>query len=93
MFFDIFEICPTLLKIAEQNDKIKIWSLHTIPLFLVIKGDNMYNNILLIPALNPDDRFIEYVKQLRDAGFYRIVAVDDGSREDLKYIFNTFLLR
>ena len=49
----------------------------------------MYNNILLIPALNPDDRFIEYVKQLRDAGFYRIVAVDDGSREDLKYIFNT----
>jgi len=48
----------------------------------------MYNNILLIPALNPDERFIEYVKQLRSAGFCRIVAVDDGSREDLKYIFD-----
>ncbi len=49
----------------------------------------MYNNILLIPALNPDEDFIKYVKELREAGFWRIVAVDDGSREDLKYIFAT----
>ena len=49
----------------------------------------MYNNILLIPALNPDEDFIKYVKELREAGFSRIVAVDDGSREDLKYIFAT----
>ena len=49
----------------------------------------MYNNILLIPALNPDEGFIKYVRDLREAGFSRIVAVDDGSREDLKYIFAT----
>lgn len=49
----------------------------------------MYNNILLIPALNPDEDFIKYVKELREAGFSRIVAVDDGSRDDLKYIFAT----
>ncbi len=49
----------------------------------------MYNNILLIPALNPDETFIEYVKELREAGFHRIVAVDDGSRAELKYIFET----
>ena len=49
----------------------------------------MYKNVLLIPALNPDDSFIEYVRELRAVGFERIVAVDDGSREELKYIFTT----
>lgn len=55
----------------------------------MLDGAIMYNNILLIPALNPDDSFITYVRELRCAGFSRIVAVDDGSREDLKYIFAT----
>ena len=49
----------------------------------------MYNNILLIPALNPDESLIEYVRDLRGAGFCRIVIVDDGSRDDLKHIFTT----
>ncbi len=48
----------------------------------------MYNNVLLIPALNPDEDLIKYVRELRSAGFARILVVDDGSREDVKYIFS-----
>lgn len=49
----------------------------------------MYNNILLIPSLNPDRSLIDYVEKLTSAGFHRIVIVDDGSRDELKWIFTT----
>ena len=45
------------------------------------------NAALIIPALNPDERLIEYVDALMEEGFDRIILVDDGSRDDLKPIF------
>lgn len=42
---------------------------------------------IVIPALNPTERLVDLMRQLRSNGFERIIVVDDGSREDLKYIF------
>ena len=49
----------------------------------------MYNNVILIPALDPDESFVRYVGQLREAGCCRIVVVDDGSSTEKKHIFDT----
>lgn len=35
--------------------------------------------MVLIPALDPPEKFVEYVSQLIEAGFHDIVVVDDGS--------------
>lgn len=40
------------------------------------------NIIILIPALNPDDRLISYVNELIDVGFSKIVVVNDGSTKN-----------
>lgn len=37
------------------------------------------NTVLIIPALDPPDMFVEYVKELKAAGFEDIIVVDDGS--------------
>lgn len=42
---------------------------------------------IVIPALNPSETLIDLIQQLRSNGLDRIILVDDGSREDLKYIF------
>ena len=42
---------------------------------------------ILIPSLNPDNLFTEYVKSLFEAGFEHILVVDDGSRDDCKIYF------
>ena len=42
---------------------------------------------VVIPALNPDNRMITLVKQLKETGFENIILVDDGSEiENRKYI-------
>lgn len=38
--------------------------------------------VILIPSLNPDQKFVNVVKGISEAGFEHIVCVDDGSRED-----------
>lgn len=43
---------------------------------------------IIIPSLNPDERLIEYVKELKSAGMTDILLVDDGSDEDKKWIFS-----
>lgn len=45
------------------------------------------NCTILIPAYNPPDSLCDYLRQLRRAGFERILVVDDGSREDRQEIF------
>lgn len=45
------------------------------------------NIVVLIPSLNPNEDFIEYSKQLLKKGNVHLIVVDDGSREELKYIF------
>ena len=47
----------------------------------------MINCAIIIPALNPSESLIDYVKTLLAAGFARIIVVNDGSKEELSYIF------
>lgn len=51
--------------------------------------ENTKNCVIIIPSLNPGEELIDYVIQLKENGFSKILLVDDGSREDLKAIFTT----
>ena len=44
--------------------------------------------VVLIPALNPNKDFIDYAKELTKNKNVNLIVIDDGSREDCKYIFN-----
>lgn len=44
--------------------------------------------VVIIPALNPDDRLIEYCKDLVAAGITKLVIVDDGSDKAHQPIFD-----
>lgn len=46
-------------------------------------------SVILIPAYDPPDNLIQYVADLMEAGYEDIIVVDDGSREDKQYIFDT----
>ena len=41
----------------------------------------------IIPSLNPDERFLEVVTGLLEAGFERVYIVDDGSGPEYKWMF------
>lgn len=43
--------------------------------------------IIMIPAYNPDDKFIKFVSDLTKSG-YKIIVIDDGSRNDTKKYFD-----
>lgn len=45
------------------------------------------NTVIIIPALNPDEKLITYVQSLIDAGENNILVIDDGSDNDKQYIF------
>lgn len=53
---------------------------------------NTYKNIndvvVIIPAYNPDEKFISFLQKLKDTGYSNVLVVDDGSREDTKYFFD-----
>ena len=44
--------------------------------------------VVLIPSLNPNEDFYDYSKKLLDNKNIDLIVVDDGSRDDLKYIFD-----
>ncbi len=46
------------------------------------------NYLIVIPALNPKSDLIKYVDTLLEHGYPRILVVDDGSRDDCRYIFD-----
>ena len=46
------------------------------------------NVCALIPSYDPDERLISTVEDLRSAGFYHIIVVDDGSRPDCQPYFD-----
>ena len=46
------------------------------------------NVCALIPSYNPDKRLISTVEDLQPAGFYHIIAIDDGSRPDCQPYFD-----
>ena len=43
--------------------------------------------VIVIPALNPDEKFINFLEELRRKGFKHILCVDDGSKESSKALF------
>jgi len=45
------------------------------------------NCVPVIPALNPPEELIGYIRELKHEGFDKIIVVDDGSREEFKEIF------
>ena len=45
------------------------------------------NIVVLIPSLNPNEDFIDYAKELTKKENVSLIVIDDGSREELKYIF------
>lgn len=48
----------------------------------------MKESVVLIPAYQPHNDMIQYVKQLNKKGFNHIVVVDDGSGEKYQTLFN-----
>lgn len=44
---------------------------------------------IVIPALNPNERMIALVKELKDVGFENIILVDDGSEIENRKYFKT----
>lgn len=46
------------------------------------------NYLIVIPALNPKSELIEYVDTLLSHGYPGILVVDDGSRDDCRFIFD-----
>ena len=44
--------------------------------------------LIVIPALNPERGLISYVDTLLSHGYKNIVVVDDGSRDDCRFIFD-----
>lgn len=52
-------------------------------------SDNKLRSAIIIPALNPKGLLISYCKKLIDAGFNRIILVDDGSDDEHKAVFES----
>lgn len=46
------------------------------------------NSVVLIPSLKPDEKLTQYVHRLTDAGFDKIMVVNDGSPAEYDEIFN-----
>lgn len=47
------------------------------------------DHLIVIPALNPGRELISYAESLRAHGYSNILIVDDGSRDDFRFIFDT----
>lgn len=45
------------------------------------------NMVVLIPAYNPDEKLLQYVKELQESKITNILVVDDGSRKECQWIF------
>lgn len=43
--------------------------------------------VIIIPAYNPDEKFVRFLQDLKGAGYGKIIIVDDGSRENTKHYF------
>ncbi|GAB2501927.1 bifunctional glycosyltransferase family 2/GtrA family protein [Alkalibacterium psychrotolerans] len=48
----------------------------------------MKNCVIVIPVLNPDKSFYPYVEKLHEEAFRSIIIINDGSENNLDYIFN-----
>lgn len=48
---------------------------------------DLSNFLIVIPCLNPDNKLIDTVKELKNAGFTRFVIINDGSQPEYNYFF------
>lgn len=48
----------------------------------------MRNCAIIIPAYNPTNSLIEYVRNLKDQGAREIIVINDGSEKELNFIFS-----
>ena len=49
----------------------------------------MEKSVIIIPSMNPDERLIDYVKELIAHQFPKIIILDDGSCQETKGFFTT----
>lgn len=42
---------------------------------------------IVIPAYNPDAKFISFLKELKDSGYNDIIVVNDGSKKETLHLF------
>ena len=49
----------------------------------------MEKSVIIIPSMNPDERLIDYVKELIAHQFPKIIILDDGSCQETKDFFTT----
>lgn len=52
------------------------------------KGTNMKDIVILIPALDPDEKLRTLINELQNAGFSKIVVVNDGSNSGCQAFFD-----
>lgn len=52
-----------------------------------MKKEDLSKIVVLIPSLEPDDMMVRYVKELYEAGFEKIVLVNDGSSKEYDSYF------
>ena len=48
----------------------------------------MKGSLIVIPALNPNELLLDYVRDLNNAGVKDILVIDDGSSEKFQPIFS-----
>lgn len=48
----------------------------------------IHDVVIMIPAYNPDEKFIAFLENLKRAEYEHIIVIDDGSREDTKHYFS-----
>lgn len=53
-----------------------------------IENENNKKVIILIPSLEPNEKLLSYVDELKNLGFMEIIIVDDGSGKNYQPIFN-----
>ena len=51
-------------------------------------SDKATDTVILIPSLNPDEKMLKLIRDLREAGFVHIVCVDDGSAPEYTGLFS-----
>ena len=44
--------------------------------------------VVLIPSLNPNKEFIDYAKELTKDKLVHLIVINDGSRDELNYIYD-----
>ncbi len=45
------------------------------------------NSVIIIPALNPDPKLVSYCQALVEAGFHKLILVNDGSADEYASVF------